>query len=208
MVMMGMVAGACSASYPTEPSKARPLALYLAFATPKGRVAPGNSTITNGYAMFAYTVDADGAYERVSERVTWSTSDDGVVRRSGNVTSAGIQNFLAAAVGNAEVIAQFQGLQASAPVAIVASEIVFRTPRIDLTWSGRNTIGTPSKATAFLRPSNQDVSNSATWTSSDPAVATVSDGGAITAVGKGTTIITANVNGLVDWFWFSVLPPS
>lgn len=182
--------------------------MYLAFATPKGRAAPGSNNVINGYSFIAYTVDADGAYERVSHRVAWSSSNEAIVQPQSGVTSAGTKIYLARSPGNADVIATFEGLQATAPLLVVGSDVLSRTPRIDLTWAGQNTIGALSKASAIMRPPNQDVSNGASWMSSDPAVATVGEGGRITAVSSGTTLITANVNGLVDWFWLSVLPPS
>lgn len=211
IVLMGIASASCTASYPTQPTKATPTALYLAYAAPKGRAAPGTNSVINGYSFFAYTLDSDGAFERVSERVVWSSSDDGILRPLAGVSSAGVKSFLAISPGSADVIARLEGLQATAPTLIVHGDVVSRTPRIDLSWNGQGTVGSLSKATAFLRPqtgSQRDVSNSATWSSSDPAVATVGEGGAIRAVGAGTTIITANVDGLVDWFWFSVRPLS
>ena len=200
----------CTASYPTQPSKAAPTALYLAFAAAKGRAAPGPNPVINGYSFVAYTLDRDGVFEQVGARAVWSSSDEGIVRPLTGVSSAGVKSFVAVSPGSANVVANFEGLQAAAPTLIVASDIVSRMPRIDLSWSGQNTVGSSSRVTAFLRQQTgqQDVSNSATWSSSDPAVATVGAGGAIVAVGAGTAIITANVNGLVDWLWLSVLPIS
>lgn len=43
-------------------------------------------------------------------------------------------------------------------------------------------------------PEGTDDSNNVTWTSSNPAVATVDSNGVVTPVGKGTTTITASVN--------------
>ena len=196
----------CSATYPTEPTKAQPLALYLAYAAPRGRAALGNNT-ASGYSFIAYTVDADGVYERVSERATWSSSDEGIVRPVAPAINAITRNFVAVSPGHANVIARFQGLEATAPMLIVESAILSATPRIDLTWSGQNTVGTTSSARALFRTPTQDVTGFASWTSSNPEVATV-DRGTIRAIGSGTTIITANIEGLVDWFWFSVVPKS
>jgi hypothetical protein len=42
------------------------------------------------------------------------------------------------------------------------------------------------------RPSTQDITGTVTWTSTVPAVATVSPAGMVTAVGAGTSVITAN----------------
>jgi hypothetical protein len=204
---------ACTASYPTEPTKGQPVGLYLAYTGPKGRTAPGvlGLATVNAYGFIAYTIDADGAYERVTDRISWSSSDDGVVRVQSGVSTVGVKNYTAVAPGEASVVGRFQGLEATAPVLVVTNEVMTRTPRIDLAWTGANTIGSSSKASALLRPpagTSQDLSNLAAWTSSNTEVATVTASGNIRAVGAGTTIITANVDGMVDWFWFSVLPGS
>ena len=206
VLILYVAATSCTASYPTEPTKARPIALYLSYAAPKGRAAPGTNSVINGYSFFAYTLDADGVYERVSDRATWSSSNEAIVR-PGAAGSSFTRSFLAVSPGNATVTASFEGLAATAPVLVVESAVLSATPRIDLTWSGQNSVGALSSARAIFRTSNQDVTGFASWTSSNPEVATV-DRGAIRAVGSGTTIITANIDGLVDWFWFSVIPRS
>jgi hypothetical protein len=58
-----------------------------------------------------------------------------------------------------------------------------------------------AQLTATLRLSNgvtQDQTGSATWTSSNPTVATVSGGGFVTSVGHGTADISAAVQGFRD----------
>jgi hypothetical protein len=208
VVLLVCIASAgCTASYPTEPTKARPIALYLAYSAPKGRAAPGTNNVINGYSFMAYTIDADGAYERVSDRATWASTDEGIARPlAANATLT--KGFIAVAPGNASVIARFQGLEATAPMLVVDSVILSTRPSIELSWSGQNVVGSLSSARVLFRASsgsNQDATNSASWTSSNSDVATV-DRGVIRAVGSGTTIITASFEGLVDWFWFSVIP--
>ncbi|MFB9328003.1 Ig-like domain-containing protein [Paenibacillus aurantiacus] len=51
--------------------------------------------------------------------------------------------------------------------------------------------GTTTQLTAVVVPNVKGVSQSVTWTSSDPSVATVSSNGLVTAVGAGVTTITA-----------------
>lgn len=155
----------------------------------------------------AYTIDADGAYERVSDRATWASTDDGIARPlAANATIT--KGFIAVAPGNASVIARFQGLEATAPMLVVDSVLLSTRPNIELSWSGQNVVGSVSSARVLFRASsgsNQDATSSASWTSSNSDVATV-DRGVIRAVGSGTTIITASFEGLFDWFWFSVIP--
>ena len=190
------------------------MTLYIAFAVPKGRTAPATGTGTNNanaFPFIAYTIDSDGAFEHVSNRATWSSSDDSIAQPlAGGVSAVGSKQYRANSPGTAEAIARFEGLEARAPLMVVPAAVLTRTPRIDLTWAGLSspiTVGSVSRATAFMRPSNENVSGAASWTSSDPSVATV-EGGLIRAISRGTTIITANVDGQVDWFWLSVVPPS
>jgi hypothetical protein len=187
--------------------------LYLAFATPKGRVAPGigNNVNLNGYSFIAYTVNRDGAYERVSDRTAWSSNDEGILRSAGNVSSAGIKSFLAVSPGTPSVTARFQGLEATAPLLIVDSSLL-SLPRLELTWTSQSvaTVGALVGVLANFRPATgsvQEVTRAATWSSSNPEVATV-DGGAIRTLAIGSTIITANFDGFVEWFWVSVMPRS
>lgn len=59
-------------------------------------------------------------------------------------------------------------------------------------------VGQTGQLTATERladKSNQDVTSIATWQSSNPSVATVSNGGLVAAVAVGTTIITASTQG-------------
>jgi hypothetical protein len=203
-------AAGCTAAYPTEPTKAEAVALYIAYATPKGRTTPGPSSTTNGYSFVAYTVDRDGAYERVTDRATWSSSNDEIARPLSGVTTAATRTFLAVSPGEANVIVRFQGLETTAAMLIVSPAIATTIPRLELAAAGLNVIGSPNQARAFYRPptgSQQDVTNAASWSSSNPEIATV-ERGAIKAISSGTTIITANFEGLVDWFWFSVIPNS
>lgn len=214
VTVLCVVSTSCTASYPTEPTKGQAVALYLAYSGPKGRTAPGvlGTATVSAYGFIAYTIDADGAFERVTDRAAWSSSNDGVVRVQSGVNNSGAKNYTAVTPGSASVVAQFQGLAATAPVLVVENDVLSRLPRVDLT-AGTNVsiVGSTTKATAFFRPptgASQDISNSATWTSSEPEVASVTGNGSIRALRSGTTIITANVDGLVDWFWFSVLPGS
>lgn len=49
----------------------------------------------------------------------------------------------------------------------------------------------------MLNGTTQDVSSTATWTSSNTAIATVSSSGLVTAVADGTATITATYSGIV-----------
>lgn len=59
----------------------------------------------------------------------------------------------------------------------------------------------------FDDSSNQDVTADAAYSSDDEAVATVSSGGLVTAVGEGTATVTATYEGLTATSTITVSPP-
>ena len=81
------------------------------------------------------------------------------------------------------------------------------TPSISFTGGSFFAVGQTSQLTATELLSNsttQDVTNTATWQSSSPRVATVSSTGFVTAVAVGATIITANNQGTLGSLVVSV----
>ena len=117
--------------------------------------------------------------------VTWTTSDSSVA----TVTSAGVVRGVA--YGTATITAtSSNGLTATCTVHVVP------TPVEGVSLNKDNTTLTildgnagSEQLTATIQP-NDAANKNVTWTSSNPAVATVSSTGLVTAVGKGTTIIT------------------
>ncbi len=76
--------------------------------------------------------------------------------------------------------------------------------------SGPITAGSSAQltATAVLSDGTTiDVTSKATWTSSDPSVATVSAAGLITAVGPGTTTITCTYGGVTNTLVVTIAAP-
>lgn len=176
--------------------------MVIQYSPAKGRIGTV-SHAANRYQFSAVTIDRDGALERVTDRATWLSSDEKVARLS----SAGrdFALFLPVAPGTANAIVRFAGMEATASMVVVESALLESYPRLNLISPG-------SRPQAVLREGSatsqsRNVTSEASWTSSDPRVATIDATGAVTRVGIGTTLITATFNGLADWFWLSVGPP-
>lgn len=117
--------------------------------------------------------------------VTWSTSDASVATVSSNGLVRGI------AYGTATITAtSSNGLTATCTVHVVPTPVEgvsLNKTSTTLIING-STYGT-EQLTATITPADA-VNKNVTWTSSNPAVATVSNTGLITAVANGTTTIT------------------
>lgn len=197
-----VVAAACAASYPTAPSPAVPIALQVHYGSAIGRVRPGST-----YAFQAYSLDTDGAYELVTLRATWTSSDVTVVQP----TSISPSTFLPVAPGAARITARYGGLEASAWM-VVSDPLLQRFPLLSVSPAHPGGIGRSAQVIALLQQtagsSRVNVTTMVAWSSADPAVATIASNGVIRAVGPGTTLITASLDELTDWYWVSIAPGS
>ncbi len=129
--------------------------------------------------------------------VTWSSNNTPVATVAANVITAGATTAIVTAVtkGNATIIATVDGKTTSVPVFVVDPTVA--TVTITATVPPTFFVGQTLQATAVARDgaNNPLTSFATTWTSSVPAVATVSSTGLITAVSAGTTVISATSGG-------------
>lgn len=129
--------------------------------------------------------------------VTWSSNNTPVATVAANVITAGATTAIVTAVtkGNASIIATVDGKTATVPVFVVDPTVASVT--VTATVPPTFYVGQTLQATSIARDgaNNTLTSFATTWTSSAPAVATVSASGLITAVGPGTTTITATSGG-------------
>lgn len=197
MLVAAVIASGCNASYPTSPSSPVPVGLQLQVVQPMGEAQFGSL-----YAFSAFTIRSDGAWEDVTNKTIWS-SPDSLVFRS---ISQGL--FIASSLGNSGVRAQYEGLAQFIDV-VVVDPARRPLPRLNLTMAAPSAVGGSAQATAVLLPAaggSIDVTAAATWASSDPRVAVV-DRGRLTAMGVGTTRITASYTDVTSYYLFSIRPP-
>ena len=157
-------------------------------------VTPTNPTIAQGNtqqftATGTYT---DGSTQDLTTAVTWTSSNTAVA----SITSGGLATGLAG--GTSTIIAASGSISNSATLTVTAASpmlvSITVTPNAPLL-----TVGTTQQLTAtgnYSDGSRQNLTNSATWTSTDTAVATVQstgqlNPGLVTGVAVGTATIDA-----------------
>ena len=128
--------------------------------------------------------------------VNWSSSDPTVARVTRGIV-------VAVGVGAAQVTAQFGDVSATAAIDVI-QEISF----IEIFPSAVSVpLSRPSyKIETFFYDRNRNIIPNAvvTWTSSDPAVATVDENGVVTPVARGSTLITVTDGNVTATLPFSV----
>lgn len=154
----------------------------ITITPPSANLAPG-STIT-----FQATGNySDGSTANLTSLANWTSDAPAVATVSGGVTSG-------QSAGTANITASYGGQAGTAPVLVTASPLtaITVTPANPTSY-----IGVTLQFTAIGTAGAQSVNltSSATWASSNPAVATVSNAnvrqGIATGVGTGSSTITA-----------------
>jgi len=137
----------------------------------------------------------DGSTQDLTSQVVWASSDAAVSVVSNATDSKGVASSVA--VGSTTISAEFSGVSGSTLLAVSNATLV----SIDLTPSHPSVaLGTTEVFVAtgtYTDSSTQDVTEYVTWSTSDAAIATVSNAegsrGLATTVAMGTTIITATL---------------
>ncbi len=152
-------------------------------------VEPGNTDTAHALGRFS-----DGSSSDLTDQVTWTTSVPSVATVDADGTITGV------ATGRSTVTATLGAQSGSVAITSRPGSPLASTV-IRITLSGANIslpVGTTRALAAtgrFFDQSTGDITDTATWTSSTPTVATVSDG-VITAVGAGTAKVTVSRDGM------------
>ncbi|MFO0757402.1 MAG: Ig-like domain-containing protein [Byssovorax sp.] len=173
-------------------------------------VTPTNPTIAKGTVQrfMATGILSDGSFRDLTEFATWKSANEAVATVSNDPGSKG--NASGVAAGLASISATFQGKTGSSDLSVTSATLT----KVDLTPLNPTIAkGTMIKFAAigtFSDKSAQDLSLMATWGSSDPTVAWVSNmvlsRGMATALAQGVTTISASINGLSDATVLTVSP--
>ncbi len=153
------------------------------------QVTPSNTTLTEGLTqqLTATAVLADNSNQNVTDQATWTSSAPNVA----TVTNTGL--VTAGSPGNATIRASFGGREASAVISVNPTLVRLELSPTNLTLPVG--ISQSVRATGiFSNNSTQDLSSTVTWSSANPATATVSSTGEVSGVAAGTTNVTATAD--------------
>jgi hypothetical protein len=194
VISVTCILAACSPVFPAQPSTPAELA-SIAVMYP----VAGLRTVPSASGQFeAYAVDADGVYLRVTNEVTWGTSDTSKLTLDRN--RPGFVSLGPA--GAADLIVVYRGSQANLPIDIRSVSVPRITIDLPRTVSASLSLSTASGS--FTSVPNL----SARWTSSDESIAAVDVNGRVTGRKVGNVRIIATRDGLTDFFWISIPPRS
>ena len=165
-------------------------------------VTPASDTIVVGTTL-QYTATAiysDGTQKNVTRNATWSSSSPKIASISNAKGTEGLAMGLA--VGRTKITADFDGMTDTADLTVTAPTLT----SIDVTpISSKISIGARQQYTAtanYSDGSHQDVTKAATWSSSDPKVAGISNAAGFEGLARGyaagTVTITAEYLTLKD----------
>jgi uncharacterized protein YjdB len=182
LLVVSLTASACSGSSTTTPTGTLASQLSVSLAG-TGFLVPGQAS-----QLTATETLSGGTTQDVTTMSAWQSSNSSVA----TVSSTGL--VTAVATGAATITATYQGTAGTQLVAVSTTTVA------SMLILGPGSLGTGQTsqliATAsLLGGMTQIVTNAAAWQSSNPRVANVSSSGLLTAVGPGTTTITASYLG-------------
>ncbi len=149
-------------------------------------VTPSRSSLEVGGTVQLAAEPRDARGNALDRPVQWTSSSRGVADVAANGTVTGV------AVGTATLTATADGKSATASVTVVLTRQDVATVSVSPN-GGELEVGERLQLAAELKDARGGAIRDRTpsWVSSDPAVATVSPTGQVTAVGSGNTTITA-----------------
>ncbi|MGA1988514.1 MAG: Ig-like domain-containing protein, partial [Candidatus Sulfotelmatobacter sp.] len=169
-------------------------------------VTPANPSFALGttQSLIATGTYSDGSTLVLTNSVTWSTGDAGIVTVNSQGVAAGV------AVGSTAVTAVSGAISGSTTLTVTSAALVSiaLTPAIPTIPSG-TTLQFTATGT-FTDGSTQNITDTVQWSSETPAVATISNAaptqGLATSVGAGTTTITASSGAVAGSTTVTVTP--
>ena len=161
-------------------------------AVTKLDLQPANGAVAMGASLgfSALATLQDGSVANVSAAVTWSSEEEAIATIDGKGVATGV------AAGETTINAKLGDLKASATLEVLPAKLS------SLSLSPVDPVLTVGGSVAFAAEATYDdgsvaeVTNSAAWGSSEPAVASVDIKGVTTALGVGTAIIEAKYGGM------------
>ena len=162
-------------------------------------ITPADPSIANGLkTQFALSgVFSDSTTQDLTFDAVWESSAPDVATVSNATASKGLAQ--SHTVGNATISATFDGVSGSTLLTVTEKELksIAVTPA-NPTITGLSKTATFTATGTYSDGSTADITTTVAWTSSKPAIATItSPGGVATSVAAGTTTISATLNGVI-----------
>jgi hypothetical protein len=155
-------------------------------------IDPANAQVADGFTIAFTAIGhfSDGTIENLTNGVVWESSQPDVA----SISPAGVATGKSA--GTTAITATSHGVTGSDSLTVTPAHLVSITvtpvdPALAVNFK------TQFKAEGlFSDETTEDLTNSVTWTSSDPTVATITNSGLATALHDGFTTITATSHGI------------
>lgn len=155
-------------------------------------------SVTGGASLVAGTseqLSAKGTYtdtsiQDITSQVTWQSSDPTIA----TVGASGLLNSLKA--GTVTITASLNGVSGTASVTVTSPTLTTITVGVPSPSLASGATEQLSATGVFSDNSTQDLANQVTWQSSDATIASISSGGLLTALKKGTVSVTATLNSI------------
>jgi len=167
-------------------------------------VTPAMTSVAAGIGQqFTATGEySDGSSKDLTKSATWTSSNTSAA----TISSTGMVTTKAA--GSTTITAAYSGVSGSTTLNVTAPALV--SLAVSPT-SSSIALGTTAqfKATGtYTDGSNQDLTNSVTWSSSNASAATISSSGLATSLATGSTTISATSSNVTGRASLSVTPPA
>ncbi|MBK7832773.1 MAG: Ig-like domain-containing protein [Gemmatimonadetes bacterium] len=155
----------------------------------------GGSLLVGQNAQADATLRDAGGVVLTGRTVTWTSSNPSIATVSGNGTSATVAAVAPGSVTIAAASEGVTGMSSTLTVSLVPVASVVLVPPMPLPPCV--SIGSSLSFQVVLKDSSGEVlpGRAVTWSTSNPAVATVNAGGVVTGIAPGTTALTATSEG-------------
>jgi hypothetical protein len=184
----------CKATFPFTPTEA---SARTALQIHYGRAVRAQAVPGEFVSLRAYSVDVEEVFRDVTDTAIWTSSDPTIME----VRGRGL--LQATRFGLVDVMVATEGATAAIRIEVGPSPSL---PYLDIIAIGAVGIGFSNAWRAVMRGGTfSDVTAAASWTSSNPNVATAT-GGQITGITPGTVEITATYQTFSTTFRVSVEP--
>jgi trimeric autotransporter adhesin len=155
-------------------------------------VSPASQTIAVGTTLDFSALGrfSDGTFQDITSDATWSSDNTAVATVDVNAIATAVSP------GTANIIATFNGVTGSAPLTVSTATITSIAVTPSTAEMAPNTMLSCVATATLSDGTTQVITDNATWSSSDAAVASVDNGGNVSAIAGGSATISAQFGGV------------